>query len=215
MNAKVVAPSDAKFNLMLVIGQPYKGVPGATQTTYVQEYLSEEPDDIELFVPHGWELLEDESEEIIRGAHDCECCGMHIMNARECEACRNEDCDPANSWHCFTGHCDGSGCAFEGECEPSHEVRVWRENGDLVGLWEVQAEGTGRVLVTQREGYERDAESRFTSLWSAWQYAQGCAQMHAQSLRDECECGEDDCGVLHEHGISVQEVTSNSDLARA
>ncbi|MCX5376124.1 hypothetical protein [Streptomyces sp. NBC_00091] len=63
MSAQVVAPSDAKFNLMLVIGQPYRGVPGATQTTYVQEYLSEEPDDVELFVPEGWELLEDESEE--------------------------------------------------------------------------------------------------------------------------------------------------------
>ncbi|MFE0771984.1 hypothetical protein [Streptomyces sp. NPDC058861] len=219
MTATIVSPSEAEYNLMLIIGQPYPGCPGATQTTYIQQYLSDEPDDVNEWVPEGWELLEDESEEIIRGAHDCECCGMHIMNAHECEACRNEDCDPANSWHCFTGYCSGSGCSFEGECEPNHEVRVWRENGDLVGLWEVEAQATGRILVTQRKGYERDAESHFGSLWSAWQYAQGCAEMHAQILRDECAesgyCEGDTCGVIHPHGISVQEVTSNSDLARA
>ncbi|MFJ2814376.1 hypothetical protein [Streptomyces sp. NPDC087294] len=215
MKAKIVSPSEAAYNLMLIVAQPYPGCPGATQTTCIQEYLDDEPGDVDEWVPKGWELLEDESEEIIRGAHDCECCGMHIMNAHECESCRWEDCDPANSWHCFTGYCDGSGCTFEGECEPNREVRVWRENGDLMGLWEVEAQATGRVLVTQRKGYERDAESRFTSLSSAWQYAQGCAQMHAQTLREECDCGEDDCGVLHEHGISVQEVTSNSDDSRA
>ncbi|MFF4244320.1 hypothetical protein ACFYY2_07570 [Streptomyces sp. NPDC001822] len=205
----IVAPSAAAWNLMLIIGTD-------GDTDYVQQYLDDEPDDLSVFIPDGWYLIEDESEEIIRGAHDCECCGMHIMNAHECESCRNEDCDPANSWHCFTGYCDGSDCAFEGECEPNHEVRVWREDGSLMGFWEVEVQGTGRVLVTQREGYERDAESRFDSLWSAWQYAQGCAEMHAQTLRDECECGGDDeCGVLHPHGISVQEVTSNSDLSRA
>ncbi|MCX5237240.1 hypothetical protein OG824_18740 [Streptomyces prunicolor] len=206
--SQVVAPSDATYNLMLIIGTE-------DQTDYVQVYLDDEPEDVSAFVPEGWDLLEDESEEIIRGAHDCECCGVHIMNARECDTCQDGECDPAESWHCFTGHCDGSGCTFEGECEPAHEVRVWHEAGDLVGLWAVEAKGPDRVVVTQREGYERDAVSIFTSLWSAWQYAQGCAEMHAQILRDECECGEDDCGVIHEHGISVQEVTSNSDLARA
>ncbi|WP_282703731.1 hypothetical protein [Streptomyces sp. CC219B] len=209
----IVAPSVATYYLMLIVED------ADGETTYIDHYLDDEPDDVTAFLPEGWELLEDESQTIIRGAHDCECCGMHIMNAHECESCRNEDCDPANSWHCFTGYCDGSGCAFEGECEPNHEVRVWRENGDLVGLWEVEAQASGRVLVTQREGYERDAEARFTSLWSAWQYAQGCAEMHAEELRRECAesgyCEGDDCGVIHPHGISVQEVTSNSDLARA
>ncbi|MFD7738039.1 hypothetical protein [Kitasatospora sp. NPDC059800] len=69
MSAMVVAPSDANYNLMLIIGQPYKGVPGATQTTVIQEYLSEEPEDVELFVPAGWSLLEDESEEIVHTGH--------------------------------------------------------------------------------------------------------------------------------------------------
>ncbi|MFI1655637.1 hypothetical protein ACH4ZU_12120 [Streptomyces sp. NPDC020472] len=210
--AQRVAPSEARWNLMLIIGTE-------DDTTYVQEYLDDEPDDVNEWVPEGWELLEDESEEIIRGAHDCECCGKPIMNAHECQSCRDFECDPAETWHCFTNYCDGSGCTFESECEPNHEVRVWRENGDLVGLWEVEPQATGRVLVTQREGCEPGAESPFSSLWSAWQYAQGCAEMHAQILRDECAeagyCEGDDCGVIHPHGISVQEVTSNRDLARA
>ncbi|MEU1309182.1 hypothetical protein ABZ419_09835 [Streptomyces cinnamoneus] len=210
MTAEIVAPSEASWYLMLIV-EDAEG-----ETTHIDHYLDDEPADVLEFIPEGWDLLEDESQEIIRGAHDCECCGMPSMNARECESCRNEDCDPANSWHCFTGHCDGSGCTFEGECEPAHEIRVWREDGALVGLWEVAAQAESRVLVTQREGYERDAETRFTSLWSAWQYAQGCAEMHAQTLREECECGDDpECGVIYEHGISVQEVTENRDLARA
>ncbi|MET9642529.1 hypothetical protein [Streptomyces syringium] len=218
MNAKIVPPSEAAYNLMLIVAQPYPGCPGATQTTYIQEYLSEEPDDVELFVPEGWELLEDESEEIVRGYHDCDCCSRTILGARYCEGCPRDEweaCDPANSNHCFTDHCDGTGCSFAGECEPAHEVRVWNEVAELLGHWEVKAEAPDRVRVTQREGYEKDAESVFTSLWSAWQYAQGCAEMHAQTLRDECGCGESDCGVMHPHGIHVQEVTHNRDLSRA
>ncbi|MGW2539665.1 hypothetical protein ACWC5I_02015 [Kitasatospora sp. NPDC001574] len=214
----VVAPGDANYNLLLVVGQPYKGVPGATQTTYIQEYLSEEPADVALFVPEGWELLEDESEEIVRGDHACDCCGIEVTGRRQCEECRENPgrCDPALTWHCFTDHCDGPGCTFSGECEPDHEVRVWREDGVLVGLWVAELKAEGKVLVTQREGYEPGASSTFTSLWSAWQYAQGCASMHAETLRKECECDDDEeCGVIYEHGISVQEVTSNSDLARA
>ncbi|MEU2854159.1 hypothetical protein [Streptomyces syringium] len=213
MSAKIlpknVEPRLASYYLLLIVEDPNG------ETTYIDHYLDYEPDDVREFIPEGWDLLEDKSREIIRGAHDCECCGMHIMNAHECESCRNDDCDPANSWHCFTSYCDGSGCTFEGECEPAHEVRVWNEVAELLGHWVVEAEASGRVRVTQREGYEKDADSVFTSLWSAWQYAQGCAEFHAQVLRDECECGEDNCGVLHEHGIFIQEVTENRDLARA
>ncbi|WKU46762.1 hypothetical protein Q3V23_23355 [Streptomyces sp. VNUA116] len=211
MSARIVSPQEAEYVLMLIIGT-------YGETDYVQQFLSEEPEDVYAFVPDGWELLEDESEVRIRGYHDCDCCGRTIIDARYCDGCPRdawEACNPAESNHCFTDHCDGTGCTFEGECEPNHEVRVWRENGDLMGLWEVEAQANGRVLVTQREGYERNAESHFASLWSAWQYAQGCAGMYAQTLREECECGEDDCGVNHEHGIFVQEVTESRDLSRA
>lgn len=48
---------------------------------------------------------------------DCSCCGQHTYDARElCDACAN-GCDPSESWHCFTGHCEGSGCTYLGECE--------------------------------------------------------------------------------------------------
>ncbi|MEU7148464.1 hypothetical protein AB0B15_10560 [Streptomyces sp. NPDC045456] len=215
MNTKAVPPSEAAYNLFLIIGKGDRTT--GTETDYVQLYLSGEPDNAEEYVPEGWELLEDESEEVVRGYHNCDCCGIQVIDRRQCRECRENPgtCDPAVTWHCFTNYCDGSGCTFEGECEPNHEVRVWRETGDLVGLWEVEAEGPERVVVAQREGYERDAVSIFTSLWTAWQYAQGCAELHATTLRQECECGEGDCGVLHEHGISIQEVTSNSDLSRA
>ncbi|MEU0739241.1 hypothetical protein [Streptomyces sp. NPDC006134] len=211
MSAKIVSPQEANYFLMLIIGTD-------DQTDYVQEFLSEEPEDVNAFVPEGWELLEDESEARIRGYHECDCCGRMIMDARYCDGCPRdewEQCDPASSDHCFTGYCDGRECSFEGECEPAHEVRVWNEASDLLGLWEVKAEASGRVRVTQAEGYEKGAESGFDSLWSAWQYAQGCAEMHAEMLRDECPCGKDDCGVMHPHGIHVQEVTHNRDLARA
>ncbi|MFI2673885.1 hypothetical protein ACH5AU_30750 [Streptomyces albidoflavus] len=67
MSARIVSPREAAYNLMLVIGQAYPGCKGATQTTFVQEYLSSRPDSVELFVPDGWELLEDESEEVMQG----------------------------------------------------------------------------------------------------------------------------------------------------
>ncbi|MER5632147.1 hypothetical protein [Streptomyces nitrosporeus] len=217
MSAKIVPPAEAAYNLMLIVAEPYPGIPGATQTTYIQEFLSKEPDDVELFVPKGWELLEDESEVIVRGDHNCDCCGLGVVGRRYCEGCPRDEwepCDPAKSSHCFTGYCDGTECSFEGECESEHEVRVWNEVSNLLGLWEVKAEASGRVRVIQREGYERDAETVFDSLWSAWQYAQGCAEMHAQALRDDCECGEEDCGVMYPHGIRVQEVTTSRDLSR-
>lgn len=49
--------------------------------------------------------------------HDCPCCGQPVYGpSGVCDTCAN-DCDPSTSWHCFTGHCDGSGCTFLGECE--------------------------------------------------------------------------------------------------
>lgn len=57
----------------------------------------------------------------------CGCCSRDIVGrpGDRCEGCRYGDggngpgdgCDFSTSWHCFTGHCDGSGCSYEGECE--------------------------------------------------------------------------------------------------
>lgn len=49
---------------------------------------------------------------------DCLCCGVPTYDAcGKCVSCESGECDPADTWHCFTGHCDGSGCSYPGECE--------------------------------------------------------------------------------------------------
>jgi hypothetical protein len=69
-----------------------------------------------------------------QGYTPCVCCGLDIISAWLCEHCHPEtrecpgpdctgddECDRSSTWHCFTGHCDGSGCAYEGECEGAPE----------------------------------------------------------------------------------------------
>lgn len=60
----------------------------------------------------------------------CACCGQDIIGipGDKCDGCRNGDgegagegCDPATTWHCFTAHCDGTGCTYPGECEETEE----------------------------------------------------------------------------------------------
>lgn len=66
-----------------------------------------------------------------QGYTKCVCCGQDIVAAWLCEHCHpetrecpgpefceyTEECDASGAWHCFTAHCDGSGCTREGECE--------------------------------------------------------------------------------------------------
>lgn len=59
----------------------------------------------------------------------CACCGVDIIgvSGAKCDGCREGDgdgqgCDTANTWHCFTGHCDGSGCTYPGECEENNDT---------------------------------------------------------------------------------------------
>lgn len=63
------------------------------------------------------------------GYVDCSCCGVTIIGApgANCDGCKDGDgtgdgCDPAGTWHCFTGHCDGSGCTYPGECHETSET---------------------------------------------------------------------------------------------
>jgi hypothetical protein len=50
---------------------------------------------------------------------NCACCGYPIMGLAgdACRSCGDDEHDPAETWHCHTGHCDGSGCTYPGECE--------------------------------------------------------------------------------------------------
>lgn len=57
------------------------------------------------------------------GYVDCACCGITIIGHQgsNCDAClvacQSEPTAAEGNWHCFTGHCDGSGCTYPGECE--------------------------------------------------------------------------------------------------
>ena len=63
------------------------------------------------------------------GYVECACCGSVIIGAWLCggchpedracpgaENCTGEDCDMSVTYHCVTGHCDGSGCTYPSEC---------------------------------------------------------------------------------------------------
>lgn len=85
----------------------------------------------------GWELvaLGDDGSELGAVAYGapvgyvaCACCSLEMIGrpGERCEGCRGgsgdgsgEGCDAATAWHCFTAHCDGSGCSYPGECELS------------------------------------------------------------------------------------------------
>lgn len=55
------------------------------------------------------------------GIVDCACCGQHIMTSdmakpAYCGGCSPDgECDSAESWHCATGECDGTGCDENGQ----------------------------------------------------------------------------------------------------
>ncbi|WP_409238390.1 hypothetical protein [Streptomyces sp. PA5.6] len=58
-----------------------------------------------------------------KGAAACLCCGQDVVGRWLCEGCTHDypgdedECNAKTAWHCFTGHCDGSGCTYPGECE--------------------------------------------------------------------------------------------------
>lgn len=58
------------------------------------------------------------------GYVECACCGVVIVGrpgdvCAACAPCREagEPVPAGDNWHCFTGHCEGSGCTYPGECE--------------------------------------------------------------------------------------------------
>lgn len=66
--------------------------------------------------------------------HDCPCCGQVVYTddtTHLCAGCHahhfgdEPECYPGNTWHCFTGHCDGSGCTYMGECEGLTVEQAW------------------------------------------------------------------------------------------
>lgn len=99
--------------------------------------------------------------------------------------------------------------------DDGYEIRVWCENGDLVGYATVQR----RPVVIESGYYSmtvQEAPSNSGYVWPAFgfatydeavAYAREWAEGLAQWTRETCVCFDADCGVMSEHGISVQEVT--------
>ncbi|MFJ2115141.1 hypothetical protein ACIOEX_25140 [Streptomyces sp. NPDC087850] len=97
------------------------------------------------------------------GYAPCLCCGQDVVSRWLCEGCTHDypgdedECDKKTAWHCFTGHCDGSGCGYPGECEESDDtfreyyafdrVKITEESHTAPGL-------KGTVTVGRPEGGE-------------------------------------------------------------
>lgn len=95
----------------------------------------------------------------------------------------------------------------------SYEVRVWCEDGTLMGVAMVDS-GTRTVDITDAvpdSGYAWGEVPWNGDESEAEAYAREWADGYAEWCRDTCECGftdaaESDCGVMFEHGISIQYV---------
>ena len=89
----------------------------------------------------------------------------------------------------------------------SYETRVWCEDGTLMGVAEVESHpGKSIVSISEADpssGYAW-ADTVHPSAWSSEDYAREWAEGYADWCRENCTCGTDDCGVLSEHGISIQ-----------
>lgn len=97
----------------------------------------------------------------------------------------------------------------------SFEVRVWCEDGTLMGYAMVYSDATivadngasFRVAeADENSGYYWFAgESQsFTHTDAAELYAREWAEGYADWCREYCTCGTGDCGAMFEHGISIQ-----------
>jgi hypothetical protein len=91
--------------------------------------------------------------DVPHGHRNCDCCGSFEFGPLDdsyfkCSTCEDTDCDPAQTWHCFTGYCDGSGCGYHGACHLrwDYEAEFTYEPEDRPGLkFEVAAMGGGTV----------------------------------------------------------------------
>lgn len=89
-----------------------------------------------------------------------------------------------------------------------YEVRVWSEDGTLMGYAEIE-DGSSIITfsdVDPHSGYAWDDVSICSGRYDAEAYAREWADGYADWCRETCPCGHEDgdCGVTHEHGISIE-----------
>lgn len=87
----------------------------------------------------------------------------------------------------------------------SYEVRVWSEDGTLMGYAEVKGTAIEYFDIPPESGYAW-SDFTFTAPYEAEAYAREWADGYADWCRETCPCGHEDgdCGVIHEHGISIE-----------
>jgi hypothetical protein len=91
--------------------------------------------------------------DVQHGYRDCDCCGSLEIGPLDnepfkCDGCENGECNPAETQHCFTGYCDGSGCGYHGACHLrwDYEAEFVYEPEDRPGLKvEIAAMGGGTL----------------------------------------------------------------------
>jgi hypothetical protein len=103
--------------------------------------------------------------DVPHGMRACDCCGDLTFGPFDdeyfkCSPCEDTECDPAHTNHCFTGHCDGSGCGYYGACSLrwDYEAEFVYEPEDRPGLKvEIAAAGGGTVgrAYAENEWYYR------------------------------------------------------------
>lgn len=95
------------------------------------------------------------------------------------------------------------------------EFRVWTEASDLIGYATVTRKRGGWFTAEWlNEGgpNDGDASQAFRSESRAYDAAQHMAEEVASQHRAACQCGSEDCGVIHPHGISVQVCQGEDDV---
>ncbi|MCC3766470.1 hypothetical protein [Streptomyces sp. UNOC14_S4] len=106
----------------------------------------------------------------------CLCCGQDVMSVWLCDGCTHDypgdedECNRSTSWHCFTGHCDGSGCTYPGECEETDDtfreyyafdrVKISDDSHTAPGLSGTVTVGRseGGVVIVKPDGWEHTIE---------------------------------------------------------
>ncbi|MFJ1700446.1 hypothetical protein ACIOHC_36245 [Streptomyces sp. NPDC088252] len=119
----------------------------------------------------------------------CACCGVDIIGVSgdKCGGCKNGDgegagegCDMTTTWHCFTAHCDGSGCTYPGECE---------ENGDTFRDYYALDRVKVFEAVTGKEGSEgtvtvgRMADGRVCVKPDGWDHTVNISPIYVAPLQ--------------------------------
>lgn len=138
------------------------------------------------------------SRDVPHGYRCCDCCGDSGIGPLDdepykCTVCEDTNCDPAQTWHCFDGYCDGSGCSFHGECHLrwDYEAEFVYEPEDRPGL-KVEIAAAGGGTVGKAYAYNdwhyrvlRDDEPFYagTDLRSG-----GCPQTHEQMAHALLDC---------------------------